>query len=152
MLVTILIGVAVVLFVFGAVAARRPSAYHVQRPLEIAAPADRVFGVLNDLNQFARVLVLFGSPWENGNGTMTIDESVPGRKVRVRLEFVKPMKSTAICVLTLVDTPTGTVVTWSMDGNHNFIGKAVGMFMNMDDMLGADIEKGLTQLKTVAEG
>jgi hypothetical protein len=38
-----------------------------------------------------------------------------------------------------------------MDGNHNFIGKAFGMFMDMDRMLGADIEKGLAELKTVAE-
>jgi len=43
-------------------------------------------------------------------------------------------------------------VTWSMDGNHNFIGKAFGMFMDMDKMLGNDIEKGLAQLKTVTEG
>jgi hypothetical protein len=27
-----------------------------------------------------------------------------------------------------------------------------GMFMDMDNMLGTDIEKGLAQLKTVAEG
>jgi hypothetical protein len=39
-----------------------------------------------------------------------------------------------------------------MDGNHNFIGKALGMFMDMDTMLGTDIEKGLALLKTVAEG
>ena len=39
-----------------------------------------------------------------------------------------------------------------MDGNHNFVGKALGMFMNMDKMLGTDIEKGLARLKTVAEG
>jgi hypothetical protein len=38
-----------------------------------------------------------------------------------------------------------------MDGKHNFIGKAFGMFMDMDNMLGADIEKGLAQLKSVAE-
>jgi hypothetical protein len=38
-----------------------------------------------------------------------------------------------------------------MDGNHNFIGKAMGMFMNMDKMLGSDIEKGLARLKTLAE-
>jgi hypothetical protein len=31
------------------------------------------------------------------------------------------------------------------------MGKAFGMFMDMDKMLGADIEKGLAQLKTVAE-
>lgn len=62
------------------------------------------------------------------------------------------MESTATCALTLEGTPTGSVVTWSMDGNHDFIGKAFGMFMDMDNMLGADIEKGLAQLKTVAEG
>ena len=41
--------------------------------------------------------------------------------------------------------------TWSMAGNHNFLGKAFGLFMNMDKMLGSDLEKGLAQLKTVAE-
>ncbi len=179
MLETILIGVAGVLVLFVAVVATRPSAYHVERKLEVAAPTDLVFGVLNDLHQFAGVLFLFGSPLETcdpnmqktfegpaagvgqsyawsgkeaGKGKMTIDESVPGQKVGVKLEFVKPMASTATCALTLAGTPTGSFVTWSMDGNHNFIGKAIGMFMDMDNMLGADIEKGLALLKTVAEG
>jgi len=179
MLWKILIGVAGVLVVFVAVVATRPSAYHVERKVEVAAPADLVFGVLNDLHQFVGVLVLFGTPWEQldpnmqktfegpaagvgqslawsgkkvGKGTMTIEESVPGQRVGMKLEFVKPMASTATCALTLAGTPTGSSVTWSMDGNHNFIGKAFGMFMNMDNMLGSDIEKGLAQLKTVAEG
>ena len=180
MLVKILVGVAGVLVLFVAAVATRASAYHVERKLEIAAPADLVFGVLNDLRQFAGVLVLFGSPLEKrdpnmqrsiegpaagvgqsyawsgnrevGQGKMTIEESVPGQKVGVKLEFVKPMASTATCALTLAGTPAGSFVTWSMAGNHNFIGKAFGMFMDMDKMLGADIEKGLAQLKTVAEG
>jgi len=179
MLVKILIGVAGVLVVFVAVAATRRSAYHVDRTLEVAAPTDLVFGVLNDLRQFAGLLVLFGSPWEKldpdmqktlggpaagvgqtyawsgnreaGKGKMTIEESVPGQKVGVKLEFVKPMASTATCALTVAGTPTGSSVTWSMQGNHNFIGKAVGVFMNMDKMLGTDIEKGLARLKAVAE-
>ena len=62
------------------------------------------------------------------------------------------MASTATCALTIASTPTGSFVTWAMDGNHNFIGKAFGLFMDMDKMLGTDIEKGLAQLKTVAEG
>ena len=179
MIEKILIGVAGALVVFVAVVATRPSAYHVERKLEIAAPADLVFGVLNDLHQFAGIFVLFGSPFEKlnpnmqktfegpaagvgqsyawsgkeaGKGKMTIEESVPGQKVGVKLEFVEPMESTATCALTVVGTPTGSFVTWSMDGNHNFIGKAFGMFMDMDNMLGTDIEKGLAQLKTVAEG
>ncbi len=180
MLEKLLIGAAGVLVIFVAVVATRPSAYHVERKLEVAAPTDLVFGVLNDLHQFAGVVFLFGSPLETrdpsmqktfegpaagvgqsyawsgnrevGKGKMTIDESVPGQKVGVKLEFVKPMASTATCALTLAGTPTGSFVTWSMDGHHNFIGKAIGMFMDMDNMLGTDIEKGLAQLKTVAEG
>jgi len=179
MLVKILIGVVGVLALFIAVAASRPSAYHVERKLEVAAPADLVFGVLNDLHRFAGVFVLFGSPLEKqdpnmqktfegpaagvgqsfawagkeaGKGKLTIQESVPGQKVGIQLEFVEPMKSTADCALTLAGTPTGSMVTWSMDGNHNFIGKVFGLFMNMDNMLGADIEKSLAELKTVAEG
>ena len=180
MLVKILIGVAGALVLLAVVAATRPSAYHVERTLGVAAPADLVFGILNDLHQFAGVLVLFGSPLEKsdpnmqttfegpaagagqsyawsgnreaGKGTMTIEESVPGQKVGMKLEFVEPMASTATCALTLAGTPAGSLVTWSMAGNHNFIGKALGVFMNMDNMLGTDIEKGLAQLKTVAEG
>lgn len=180
MLEKILIGVAAVVVLFVAVAATRPSKYHVERMLEVAAPAGLVFGVLNDLHRFAGVLVLFGSPWEKrdpnmqknfegpatgvgqslawsgnrevGKGKMTIAESVPGQKVGIQLVFVKPMASTVACAFTLAGTPKGSSVTWSMDGNHNFIGKAFGIFMDMDRMLGNDIEKGLVQLKTVAEG
>jgi hypothetical protein len=176
----ILIGAAAVLVLLVLVAATRPSRYHVERKLDIVAPAERIFGVLNDLHQFAGVLVLFGTPldkldanmqktfggpaagvgqsyaWSGnskvGKGKMTIEESIAGQKVSTKLEFLKPMESTAMCVLTLAGTPTGSFVTWSMDGHHNFIGKALGMFMNMDKMLGSDIEKGLAQLKTVAEG
>ncbi len=180
MLKKILVGVAGALAIFLAVAATRPSAYHVERQLEVAAPAEVVFGVLNDLHQFAAVLVLFGSPWEKadpgmqktfegpaagvgqsyawsgndevGEGKMTLEESVAGQKVGIRLEFVEPMESTAIYTLTLAPAPTGSLVTWSMDGNHNFIGKAFGIFMDMDSMLGTDVEMGLAQLKAVAEG
>ncbi|MEO5987466.1 MAG: SRPBCC family protein [Candidatus Eisenbacteria bacterium] len=180
MLVKVLIGVAGLLVLFVAVVATRPSAYRVERKLEVAAPADLVFGVLNDLHQFARIFVLFGAPLEQqdpnmekifegpaagvgqsyawkgnrdvGKGRMTIDESVVGQKVGIKLEFVEPMKSTASCVLTLAGTPTGSFVTWSMEGHHNLIGKAFGMFMDMDKMLGTDLEKGLAQLKSVAEG
>jgi hypothetical protein len=176
----ILIGVVGILVLFVVVVATRPSAYHVERKREIAARANLVFGVLNDLHQFAGVLVLFGSPWEKadpdmqktfegpaagvgqslawsgtmdvGTGKMTIEESVPGQKVVIRLEFVKPMKSTALYSLALVDTPNGSSLTWAMDGNHNFIGKAFGMFVDMDKMLGADVEMGLAQVALAAAG
>ena len=39
-----------------------------------------------------------------------------------------------------------------MDRDNNFIGKAFGLFMNMDKMIGGDFEKGLAQMKSVSEG
>jgi hypothetical protein len=175
-LVNVLIGVAVVLAVFVVVAATRPAAYRVERKVEVAAPAERLFGVFNDLRQFSGVWVLFGEAFDTRNpqktfegaatgvgqsmvwsgkdvgaGKLTIHESVPGQKVGMKLEFVKPMASTATVALTLAGTPAGASVTWTMDGNHNFLGRAFGLFMNMDNALGGDIEKALAQLKTAAE-
>lgn len=178
MLKNILFGLVGILALLAAVAATRPSAYRVERQLAIAAPAERIFGVINDLRQFAGVFVLFGTPLEKrdpnmqkviegpaagvgqayawtgpkaGQGKLTIEESVPSKKLGLKLEFEKPMKSVAICQLSLVATPTGSTVVWSMEGNHNFLGRLFGLFLNMDNLLGADLEKGLAQLKTVAE-
>ena len=44
-----------------------------------------------------------------------------------------------------------TNVIWTMSGTQNFIGKAICLFMPMEKMLGPDFEKGLAQLKQVAE-
>jgi hypothetical protein len=38
-----------------------------------------------------------------------------------------------------------------MEGKNNFISKAAGVFMNMDQMIGKDFEKGLAKLKAIAE-
>ena len=42
-------------------------------------------------------------------------------------------------------------MTWSLTGTRNFMFKAVGLFMNMDKMVGSQFEEGLAQLKSVAE-
>lgn len=42
-------------------------------------------------------------------------------------------------------------VTWSMSGRKNSASKGFGLFMNLDKMVGGDFEKGLAQLKGVAE-
>jgi hypothetical protein len=175
MLRKILIGVAALLALFVIVVATRPAAYRVERTLEIAAPPDRVFGVVNDLRRFAGVFVLYDAQFDNlapemfgggaagvgqsfawsnddvGKGTMTIEESVAGERVRLKLAIAEPMESTARVALRVARAPTGSAVTWSMEGEHNFIGKAVAMLADFDGMLGADIEKGLARLKSAAE-
>ena len=44
-----------------------------------------------------------------------------------------------------------TAVTWTMSGHKNFMSKAFGLLMGIDRMVGGDFEKGLAQLKSVAE-
>ena len=38
-----------------------------------------------------------------------------------------------------------------MVGRQHFVGKAIGMFMSMDKMVGGMFEPGLAQMKFVAE-
>jgi hypothetical protein len=42
-------------------------------------------------------------------------------------------------------------VTWAMDGERNFLGKAIGLVLNVESFLGPQFEKGLAQMKTAAE-
>jgi hypothetical protein len=64
---------------------------------------------------------------------------------------VRPFEDSSTAEFTFQPEGDRTVVTWSMFGRKNFISKAVCLFMNMDKMLGGEFEKGLAQLKAIAE-
>ena len=38
-----------------------------------------------------------------------------------------------------------------MEGRHNFMSKAFSLFTSMDSMVGPDFEKGLAEIKRLAE-
>ena len=88
---------------------------------------------------------------EVGEGSMTITESRPSDLIRIKLEFLKPFEATNTAEFTFKPEGSETAVTWSMEGQNNFIAKAVCLFMNMDQMLGGQFEKGLASMKSVAE-
>lgn len=44
-----------------------------------------------------------------------------------------------------------TSVTWAMHGPANYISKLMGVFINMDKMIGTDFEAGLANLKAISE-
>jgi hypothetical protein len=46
---------------------------------------------------------------------------------------------------------SGTQVTWFMDGPSPCIAKVMGLFFNMDRLIGGDFETGLANLKAVSE-
>ena len=82
---------------------------------------------------------------------MTITESKPNERIATRTDFVKPFAGTSQSDFIFSEQGGQTGVIWTMAGTHTFIGKAVCLVMNMEAMLGPDFERGLAQLKRVAE-
>lgn len=172
MIKKILIGLAAIPVIFVIVAALQPSDFRVTRSATISAPTAAVFEHVNDLhkwqtwspwarldpaakNSFAGPTTGTGAAFswagnnEVGEGTMTITESHPSDLVRFKLEFKKPFEDTCVAEFTFKPEGDKTAVTWSMSGNKDFIGKAVGLIMNCDKMCGDMFEQGLANLNSI---
>jgi uncharacterized protein YndB with AHSA1/START domain len=170
----ILLVLAAALVLFLGFAATRPDTFHVERSSSIAAPASAIYPHLVDFRQWAAwspwekldpgMKRDFGGPeggvgatyaWEGnsdvGKGKMTITQAEPPAKLAIRLEFLEPFASTSVATFALAPEGEGTRVTWSMDGDQNFIAKVICIFMDMDKMIGGDFEKGLASLRQVSE-
>jgi hypothetical protein len=83
---------------------------------------------------------------------MTLTESRPPELIRINLEFLKPFAATSTAEFTFRPDGQRTAVTWSMVGSLNFVAKVVHLFVGMDRMIGANFDKGLADMKAVAEG
>ena len=86
-----------------------------------------------------------------GEGKMTVVESQPNDAVKLRVDFVKPFEGTSNSDFAFKPEGDGTAITWAMSAHHNFLEKAMCLVMNGKKMIGDDMEKGLAQLKSVAE-
>ena len=166
--------ITVVILAILGLASTRPATFHIERSVVTTASAPAVFEYLNDLHRFPE-----WSPWQEldpamkvehsgaaagvgasyywigndkvGEGRMTITQSIPADHVTMKLEFLKPFASTSDTKWALMPEGDGTQVTWSMDGNNNFMSKVMTLFMSMDAVIGKDFEKGLAKLKAVSE-
>ena len=174
MLVNILIGLAVVIAVFVIVAALKPAAFRVARTAVIDAPAEDVFGHVNDFKKWATwspfekfdpamKKTYEGAPagtgtaysWAGnrsaGEGRATITESRPSELIRIRLDFVRPFAGTSIAEFDFRPEAGRTAVTWSFTGENNFVCRAIGLFMSTDKMCGKMFDAGLGDLKKIVE-
>lgn len=174
MIKKILLGLVAVIALVLVVAAFQPNEFDVKRSATIAAPPVALFEQVNDHRKFAvwnpwlkldpNVKNTYTGPatgvgsvcsWEGnsevGAGAATIIESKPGELVRQRMDWKKPMEGTSTVDFTFKAEGNQTVVTWHMYGPNNFVGKVMCLFMNMDKMVGGQFEKGLADLKTLAE-
>ena len=78
-------------------------------------------------------------------------ESKPGELVAMKLGFLRPFACTNPVRFQLAPTEGGTQVSWIMDGKHDFMSKAMSLFIDMDKMCGKDFEQGLANLNTLAQ-
>jgi hypothetical protein len=174
MLINIVLGLAILVVVLVVIIAARPSDFRCARSGAISASREVVFEQVNDLHKWeawspwakldpkakstytgpaAGVGAAFSWSGNNrvGEGKMTITESRSGELVRFRLEFLRPMKATNIAEFTFQSDRGQTNVTWTMTGKNNFVGKAFGLVVNCDKMIGGQFEKGLADMKIAAE-
>jgi uncharacterized protein YndB with AHSA1/START domain len=157
-----------------AYAATKPDVFRVERSATIKAPPERIFAMITDLRGWRA-----WSPYEKrdpemtrnysgadkgkgstyawdgnrnvGAGRMEIADVTPPSKVVINLEFLRPFKANNTAEFLMRPTTDGTTVTWAMFGPSLFVGKVMGIFIDMDRMIGKDFEDGLANLKAVAE-
>lgn len=168
-LAVVVLVAAVLLF-----AATRPDSFRVQRSTSIKAPAEKIFPLIADFHAWGA-----WSPWEKldptmkrthsgapsgkgavyawdgnnevGAGRMEIAEVSAPSRLTIKLDFSRPMEGHNTAEFTLVPKGDGSEVTWAMFGPNPYLSKLIGLFLDMDKMIGKDFEAGLANLKALAE-
>jgi hypothetical protein len=154
-------------------ASTRPDRFRIERSTLIQAPAGKIAGILGDFRRWKE-----WSPWETrdpalqrtlsgpatgkgavyewqgnkdvGRGRMEILD-LSDALVRIKLDFFSPFEAHNTAEYVLQPEGGGTRVTWAMFGPSPLMSKVVGVFMNMDRMVGKDFETGLANLKSISE-
>ena len=173
-LLIIVAAIVVLLLAVVVFASTKPDTFHVERSATINAPPEKIYPLLNDFNQWqswspyekkdpAMKRTFAGATsgqgavysWDGnsdvGAGRMEITEATPSSKVQIKLDFIRPFEGHNVATFTLSPAPQGTTVTWAMDGPAPLIAKVMGLFFNMDTMIGGDFALGLENLKAIAE-
>ncbi len=168
--IVIVISIVALLFY----AATMPDTFTVRRTISINAAPEKIFPFIDDLRKWdswspyekidpAMKRTYSGAAngkgsvyewdgdWKVGKGRVEIAETSPPSKVRIKLDMIKPIEGHNIVDFTLESNGDSTIVTWAMHGPRPYLSKVIGLFMNMDRMIGKEFEAGLANLKAVAE-
>jgi uncharacterized protein YndB with AHSA1/START domain len=166
----VLLGLVALFFVTGVFL---PQSAHVERSMTTTASPATVYGLVDGFKRFnewspwaqldpatkytysgpetgvgARMEWVSANP-DVGSGSQEVIDAEPGRRVTHKLDF--GMDNPTTSTIRLEPDGTGTRVTWTLD--TDFSGSLVGRYFGLalDRMVGPDYEKGLAQLKAVAE-
>jgi uncharacterized protein YndB with AHSA1/START domain len=154
-------------------AATKPGTFHIQRSVDIQAPPDKVFSLINNFHNWPQWEPQDNDPtmkrtfsgtesgvgamsdWSGagrtGAGHMAITESTTPSSVIVAVDWQRPFTARNINQFTLEPEGSGTKATWSMQGPNLYMMKLMSVFTNMDRMMGEHFEEGLAKLKVAAE-
>ncbi len=167
----IIIAILVIIIVLAMIG---PKEYAVQRSIVIDKPTPEVFNYLKylknqdewspwgtrDPNMKKEFSGTDGQPgfvsrWEGnkdvGSGEQEIVRITENERIDSELRFLKPYKSTSDAFISVSPEGDQTRVTWGFSGHNKFPMTIMGLFMNMDKMVGPDFEEGLRTLKTRLE-
>jgi Polyketide cyclase / dehydrase and lipid transport len=165
---------AIVIAIVLILAVTKPASFSVQRAIDIRAPAERIFPLINDFHQWGS-----WSHWENkdpgmqrsfsgaasgkgavygwegnnnvGSGRMEIIEASAPSKILIKLDFLKPFEAHNTAEFTILPQGDATRLNWVMRGPASFMSKLMQVFMSLDKMVGKDFEIGLANLKNLTE-
>lgn len=165
----IIVGIVVLLLVTGLFV---PKEDHVERSIVIQAPVELINKEIKSLKNMDS-----WSPWKDydpnmkvtyegvdgevgsvshwdsenvGKGSQEIT-SISDNKIQTKLIFIEPWESEMTATFILEPKPTGVKVTWASDAINPYPYNVMSLFMNMDEMIRKDFEKGLLYLKEKAE-
>jgi uncharacterized protein YndB with AHSA1/START domain len=170
----ILIAAVVLIGGFLVFVSMRPDQFRVERSASIKAPSEKVYAQVQDFKAWAAwspyekkdpaMKRTFGAvtagkgavyEWHGdknvGKGRMEILSASQPSKVVIQLAFIEPFEANNIAEFTMAGQDGMTTVTWAMYGPANFLSKLIGVFIDMDKMVGTDFEAGLANLKTLTE-
>jgi uncharacterized protein YndB with AHSA1/START domain len=164
---------AVIAAVLGAAAAK-PKTFTVKRATVIAAAPEAIFAYLEDFHRWA-----VWSPYEDidpnmkktfsgaakgvgaayawdgdkkaGAGAMEITEAKAPGKLTLDLTMIRPFPAANRVEFFLTPLEDGTRTAWVMTGPQPFMARVISVFLNMDQLIGRDFEKGLARLKAAVE-
>ena len=166
------LAVLVIILITAAIGVFLPSRVSIERQISIMAPTATVFALANDLYQQQK-----WSPWAEQDPNAQFDFSGPRRGVGAKLawdgEIIGQGKQSivestafsrvvshiefrsdapAVATLALASDGLETTVRWSlqMDFGRNLVARYFGLFT--EKLVGRDYEKGLQNLKSMAEG
>ena len=162
----------VVLAVLG-LAWTRPAQVQVSRSVRIDAPPEKVYSLIADLHAFNRwnpwakmdpdIALHYEGPesgvgamsaWESrkvGTGRMTITETEAPNRIAIQLDFVEPFASRNFASFALTERAGSTEVVWEMHGPVSFLQRIIGLFVDMEKMMGRSFDDGLAELRRIAE-